>query len=196
MKILAIYSSPRIPGNSTYLLDFFLNYLKSKKTDFKIKKIKKMYLYALNFKGCKGCNHCATSQVCILKDDFSKKILPELNNSNLLLISFPVYFYSHPSGLQKFFERFQIFWLNKKKVRFKNSIKGVLLGIGGTRGKKLFDATQRSFKYVLSTINGVYLGGIFLRRVEKEKDLFLKKEEILKEIERLTMHFSEYKKTL
>ena len=168
MYLLAIHGSPRKNGNTEILLDSFLN---GAKNHFSIEKFR---LSELNYQPCIECGNCEITGECILKDDFQvlyKKII----QADILVVATPVFFYHHTSYVQAFFERFQVFWVRKNILHLPHPLnkkpKGILLSVGATKGKKLFEGMIRSFKYVLDTIYGVYLGGLFFREIEKKGEI-------------------------
>jgi multimeric flavodoxin WrbA len=175
MQLLAIHASPRSQGNSEIFLDAFLSTLNHQKI-----KTEKIKLTELKFSPCVECGGCEKDGTCILKDDLTE-VYPKILKANFLVVATPIFFYSHPSFLQAFFERFQAFWVSKYLLKApppSQKPKGILLALGATKGKKVFECLVRSFKYVLDTIDGEYIGGIFLRGIDK-------KGEILKHLEGL-----------
>ncbi len=178
MHILAIYGSPRKGGNSEVLLEHFLAPFENANSAL----IEKIRLYELNFSPCLECGECERNGSCKLKDDFFF-LYSKLLKVDLLVLSTPVFFYSHPAMVQAFFERLQPFWIRKnvfkEKLR-KVPLKGVLLCIGATRGEKLFDGIKRSFKYALSALDGELIGNVFVRGVEKKGEILGKKSALKK----------------
>jgi len=169
MYLLAIHGSPRKNGNSEILLDYFLKGINQELISFE-----KIRLFELNYQPCIECGECETTGECILDDDF-KEIYKKIWNADFLVVSTPIFFYSHTSYVQAFFERFQAFWARKYILKlphpFNKKPKGILLSLGGTKGKKLFEGVVRSFKYVLDTIYGIYLGGLFFRGIDKKGEI-------------------------
>jgi len=184
LYILAFCGSPRKGGNSDILLQKFLKVISSsltKKISWEI-----FYLYDLNFSPCLECGKCEKSGICILKDDFfclEKKIL----KADYIIIATPVFFYTHTSRTQAFFERFQVFWVRRYLLNiphpYKKSPRGILFSVAGTKGKKLFESTIRSFKYVMKSIYGEYYRGLFFRNVDKKGDI-LKVPDLYKKLEK------------
>lgn len=181
MYLLAFHGSPRSQGNSEILLDQFLEGVKSGGIVFE-----KIKLYELSFKPCLECGACETEGSCILEDDMNV-IYPKILEADFLVLSAPIFFYTLPSYVKAFFERFQVFWVQKKllkKTFTKKKTKGILFCVGATRGKKLFECAVRSFKYVLDTIEGLYMGGVFVRNVDRKGEI-LKHLQVLETVRRL-----------
>ncbi len=169
MYLLAIHGSPRKGGNTEILLDYFLKGLTNKNLFYE-----KIRLSELNYKPCIECGECEITGECVLKDDF-KELYPRILKADFLVIATPIFFYNHTSYVQAFFERFQTFWARKYILKLPHPLnktpKGILLSLGATKGKKLFEGVVRSFKYVLDTIYGIYIGGLFFRGIDKKGEI-------------------------
>ncbi len=169
MYLLAIHGSPRKNGNTEILLDSFLEGIKLSKINFE-----KIRLAELNYQPCIECGECEKTGECILNDDF-QEIYKKIIKADFLVIATPVFFYSHTSYVQAFFERFQAFWARKYLLNlphpFLKKPKGILISVGATKGGKIFESMIRCFKYVLDTIYGIYVGGIFFRKIEKKGEI-------------------------
>jgi len=88
MKILALHGSPRTQGNSSQLLNVFLDEAKS------LGAITSSYqLNTLQLKGCQACYSCrqpGKEKQCAVKDDM-QPILADLFTANLVVLTSPVY---------------------------------------------------------------------------------------------------------
>ncbi len=139
-KLLAIYSSPRVGGNSDLLLDNFVAGVKSPNWE-----ITRLYVRELNILPCIACGECEKSEQCPIKDDM-QAIYPLLLQADAVVVATPVYFYNVPAQLKALIDRCQLFWYKRKKpVLFKP---GYLIAVGGREGKSIFEGiflTIRSF---------------------------------------------------
>jgi len=166
--VLALHGSPRKSGNSELLLDYLISELEGQL------KVKKIRIYELNFSPCLECGVCEETGHCKFKDDFTA-LEADILLADYIILAVPVFFYSHPSKVQAFFERFQVFWVRKELLKLQRKPdkrpKGILIGVGATKGKRLFEASIRSFKYVLKTIDGEYFKGLFFRGVDKKGEV-------------------------
>lgn len=169
MYLLAIHGSPRKNGNTEVLLDSFLKGVQKSPITYE-----KIRLSELKYLPCIECGECEVKGECVLEDDL-KEIYPKILKADFLVVATPIFFYSHTSYVQAFFERFQAFWARKYILKlphpFNKNPKGILFSLGATKGKKLFEGLVRSFKYVLDTIYGIYIGGIFVRGVDKKGEI-------------------------
>lgn len=182
MKILAIHGSPRDGGNTEILLDAFIE--SAKKSNVEIEKIK---LYHLKFSPCIECGECDHLGECVLRDDMTW-LYDKYLEADLLVVATPIFFYSHTSMVQAFFERFQAFWARKYRLNLPHpkgkNPKGILLSLGATKGKKLFEALVRTFKFVMDAGWGTYVGGLFFRGIDKKGEI-LDHSEILEKAKTL-----------
>ena len=143
-KLLAIYSSPRVGGNSDLLLDNFVAGVKSPNWE-----ITRLYVRELNILPCIACGECEKSEQCPIKDDM-QAIYPLLLQADAVVVATPVYFYNVPAQLKALIDRCQLFWYKRKKpVSFKP---GYLIAVGGREGKSIFEGiflTIKSFFWTL-----------------------------------------------
>ncbi|PMP68686.1 MAG: flavodoxin family protein [Thermodesulfobacterium geofontis] len=169
MYLLAIHGSPRKNGNTEILLDYFLKGINQEFISFE-----KIRLSELKYQPCIECGECETKGECVLEDDF-KELYYKIFKADFIVVATPIFFYSHTSYVHAFFERFQALWARKYILKlphpFNKKPKGILLGLGGTKGKKLFECVIRSFKYVLDAVYGIYLGGLFFRGIDKRGEI-------------------------
>jgi len=182
MYLLCFHGSPRKNGNSEILLDAFLNGVQKGKADFE-----KIKLSQLKFKPCIECGKCDTTGECVLSDDLTP-IYEKLFKADVIVIATPIFFCNPTSYVQAFFERFQALWIRRYKLNlphpFKKNPKGILLSVGATKGAKLFEGLVRSFRYVISTLYGSYVGGLFFRKIDYKGEI-LKYPEYLEKAEKL-----------
>ena len=100
MKVLVINGSPRGEnGNTMHLTRAFLE--GAKWTDAEIIDVCK-----LDIKGCIGCFTCWTKTPgeCVLKDDM-KNILPKIIAADVVIWSYPLYYFNVPGQLKIFIDR-------------------------------------------------------------------------------------------
>ncbi|MEZ0343933.1 MAG: flavodoxin family protein [Caldimicrobium sp.] len=169
MKILAIHGSPRDSGNTELLLNAFIEGLREGKVE-----IEKIKLYQLKFSPCIECGECDHLGECVLQDDMTW-LYDKYLDADFLVVATPIFFYSHTSMVQAFFERFQAFWARKYKLNlphpYGKTPKGILLSLGATKGKKLFESLVRTFKFVMDAGWGTYAGGLFFRGIDKKGEI-------------------------
>ena len=100
MKVLVINGSPRNERSNTLVLTrAFLE--GAGWTDAEIIDVSKLDIK--NCIGCFGCWH-KTPGECVISDDM-RDILPKLVEADVVILSFPLYYYSLPGALKTFFDR-------------------------------------------------------------------------------------------
>jgi multimeric flavodoxin WrbA len=110
MKFYLVNSSPRKKYNTSQLLDKVAegikDTLKDKVADVQIEKI---YLYDLNYTGCRSCFLCKQKEgpfygTCPVNDDI-KDILADMRTCDGIVLGAPVYFADINGMLRSFVER-------------------------------------------------------------------------------------------
>ncbi len=104
MKILALKGSPRENGNSTIMLNRFLE--GCEESGGEIKSIKPR---DLDIKPCAGCLRCNLIRRCSLRGDDWEQLSNDILDADIIAISSPVYFFNFPSELKGIIDRFRSF---------------------------------------------------------------------------------------
>ena len=169
-KVLGIYGSPRKKGNTALLLDDFLRGARDAGAE-----ITKIYPIDLTFRACIECRQCEKLGHCVLKDDM-QKIYPLLEESDVIVLASPIYFYNVSAYAKAMIDRCQAFWarryvLKQKVGAGKDKRKGFFISTGGSRGKKLFDGAIMTMKYFYDALDVKYAGELVFRGIENIEDL-------------------------
>ena len=111
MKIIAINGSPRKNWNTDTLLKNVLDGAASAGAETEM-----VYLYDLNFKGCRSCLACKLRKEprpnrCILRDDLTA-VLDRVHEADAVVLGSPIYFSEVTGEMRSFFERFLFQYLN------------------------------------------------------------------------------------
>ena len=128
MKVLAIYGSPRLKGNTAQMMDAALSVFPEEA------EIHKVFLGELNFSGCGPCRECKTTGNCVINDDM-QAVFKEILWAEIILMGSPSHFSDVSVDIKKLMERT---WWMKGQLRNK---------IGG------YVVTGR--RYIESTINTI-----------------------------------------
>jgi multimeric flavodoxin WrbA len=146
--VLAFYCSPRRAGNTDLLLDHFLEGVQESggRTD-------RIYVRRLNVQPCIACGGCDDDGHCILSDDMDH-LYPKLIETRRLVIAAPIYFYGMPGKSKGLIDRTQALW---NRVRIDPGLRrpdgrGFFIGLGGTKGRDLFDGVLLTMKYLFNAI--------------------------------------------
>lgn len=154
MKLLAIYGSPRVQGNSDLLLDSFL-----KGAEISGCQITRLYVRDLNISPCTACSECENTGKCPLQDDM-QMVYPLLLNTDILVVATPVYFYGVPSQMKALIDRCQLIWHKNKGKKPPFLKPGYLISVGGSKGQHAFDGVILTIKYFFLSL-GVKLEEIW-----------------------------------
>ncbi|MBU1344411.1 MAG: flavodoxin family protein [Proteobacteria bacterium] len=101
MKIVHIAGSPRKKGNSMQIAERILTMAQEKGA-----RILNYHLNSMSYKGCQGCYSCkGKTDRCVLKDDLTG-LLDNLYDTDVFIVSSPVYFGEITGQLKTAFDRF------------------------------------------------------------------------------------------
>jgi len=178
-RLLAVYGSPRKGGNSSVLLDYFLEGAKDSSCE-----IERVHLRDLHFSYCTECGSCEKTGVCVIKDDM-EPLYDKLLNYERIVISCPVFFLGPPAITKAFLDRAQALW-NRKYILGINPVpegmqkKGFLLSVCGFKGSEhLFLCNRTIIKAVYTSCGFSYAGELFYSGIDHYGDM--KKRENAKE---------------
>ena len=103
MNVLSILASPRNHGNTSVILDEYLEGVKSLTPSPHIETI---YLQSKNIQHCKGCNACQKSRQspCVIEDDMTE-IRNSVEKADVLIFATPVYVFNMTGQLKTFLDR-------------------------------------------------------------------------------------------
>ncbi|MFK4785182.1 flavodoxin family protein [Fusobacterium sp. MFO224] len=99
MKVLGIIGSFRKNGNTDILVNKVLDGIKSCGIE-----TESIYLSDFDFKDCIGCEGCAKTNKCVIKDEM-QKIYKLLEESDGIVLGSPTYFYNVTADIKKFLDR-------------------------------------------------------------------------------------------
>ena len=113
MKILALVGSPRLGGNTDFLVDQALK--EAAKLGAQIEKI---VLSQYSVAPCLGHDDCGSFESCIQKDDMSW-ILNKFCEADGIILATPVYYYSVTAQMKAFMDRNYFLYMHNRKSRAK-----------------------------------------------------------------------------
>jgi len=99
LKILSINGSRRKKGNTEFLIQSILT--PAQKGGAQIESI---FLGDYQIGACTGCEGCASSWECVIRDDFAQ-IVKKLDEADGLVLASPTYWYSVTSDMKRFIDR-------------------------------------------------------------------------------------------
>jgi multimeric flavodoxin WrbA len=152
-KVLGLLGSPRDGGNTDMLLDQALAGAADAGAE-----TTKLKLGELRISGCIECNDCYAAGECSTDDDMSL-VYEAIEAADRFIIASPIFFMGLPAQLKAAIDRCQRYWalkyvLKEDFPRRPGAMKryGSYIGVGGTRGKTLFDGTILTLKYFFDAI--------------------------------------------
>lgn len=170
-KIVAIYGSPRRKGNTATLLKKAVEGARDSNAD-----VEEIVLRDLKMSPCLEIYGCKNDGECRLKDDFQKARDQILASKGLMLAS-PVFFYTVSAHTKILMDRCQSLWVKKywiDKPRPDQPIqprKGLFIGAGATKGKKLFDGILLTLKYFFDVMDMELWKALLYRGLDFEGDV-------------------------
>ncbi|MBC2716072.1 MAG: flavin reductase [Desulfobacteraceae bacterium] len=188
MFVLGLQGSPRKKGNTNYLLSAFLDEAQKRGAETLA-----IHVPDKNIKPCIGCANCERKGFCSIKDDdMTKEIFGLIRRADVVVAATPIYFYNATAQLKALIDRSQTLWSRKYKLGLTDpgrpDRKGILLAVGATSGKNLFEGMILTAKYFFDAIGADFHGKLTYRRIEDFGDMEKHEtvmEDIKKEVDRL-----------
>jgi len=167
LKILGIMGSPRIKSNTDLLLDEALKGARSRQAG-----VEKIIVDKLKISACREYYGCLRDGNCVIKDDMDD-IYPKLIAADGIIVASPIFFYTVSAQLLTLISRSQALWARKYVLKeTPDSVKkGAFIGVGATRGEKLFDGSILTMKYFFEAINAEYVDNLLLRGIDKRAEI-------------------------
>ncbi len=154
MRVIGILGSPRRGGNTEVLLDRALDGAAEAGAD-----IEKIVLCDYNISGCLECNDCFVTGECSIADDMDD-IYRALERADRIIFASPMFFMGVTAQAKAAIDRCQCYWALKYVLRedFPREEKaparyGILISVGGTKGKNLFEGSILTLKYFFDAIS-------------------------------------------
>ncbi len=178
-KIVAIYGSPRKKGNTSLLLDNFLEgAVEANGLSGKDLKINKIVVRDLNISPCRGCGNCSKTGKCIVNDDM-QQAYKELIEADFLAVASPVFFTTVSGYLKALIDRCQRFWSLKyehKRKIIKKDRKGVFISTAGSASRSIFDCPRKVIRSFFDVLYVDYLCDFVFNNVDSPGDILRDKE--------------------
>ena len=168
MKVLGIMGSPRPGGNTDLLLDEALRGAESQGAQ-----AEKLVVDELKISPCKEHYGCLRDGNCVIRDDM-EGVYPRLLGADVVIVASPIFFYSLPGQLKSFIDRCQVTWVRKyvlKQALGSPGRRGAFIGVGATRGTRLFDGSVLVVKYFFSAIGVSYSDELLVRGVDQKAEI-------------------------
>ncbi len=154
-SVLGLFGSPRKGGNTDILLEEFLRGCAERGAV-----CERIRLSGLRVGGCRGCGGCEKTGQCVVEDDM-QSVYEALERSDRIVMAAPIYFYNVPAQTKAVIDRTQALW-TRKYLRQERAgqppgqrpdRRGFFIGVGATRGKRLFDGTIQTMRYFFDAVD-------------------------------------------
>lgn len=122
MKVVGIVGSPRIGGNTEFLMRTALDELELRSIE-----VEMIHLGEKDISGCRGCMKCP--EICIIQDDMIE-LYPVIEQADGIIVGSSTYFGQVTAQLKAFMDRSVFLW--RKNMALRNKI-GATLTAGGIR---------------------------------------------------------------
>lgn len=165
MFVLGLQGSPRKKGNSVYLLNRFLAECENKGARTQV-----IHMDGLGIQPCRELVVCEKKGFCPIKDDMEPRIYGLIRKADVVVLASPVFFYNVSAQAKILIDRCQMFWGRRYKMRLADpdagSRQGVLLAVGASGGKKLFDGVNLTAHYFFDAISARFAESLTYKKVE------------------------------
>ena len=180
IRIVAVYGSPRRKGNTSLLLKKAVQGARETGAE-----VEEVVLRDLEISPCLEIYGCKGTGRCVIQDDF-QRVLDQIQASEGIMLASPIFFYAVSAHAKMLIERCQSLWVKKywiDKVPYgqrKPERKGLIMSVGATKGKKLFDGALLTIKYFFDVLDTELWKALLHRGLDFEGDV-LKHPEFLEE---------------
>lgn len=148
-NIQIFIGSPRKKGNTSYLVQKFINSL-SGKLQAEIN-----FLYDLNIQPCTDCRNCKKGNlVCTVQDEM-QGLYEKIDQSDVLIFATPIYWFGPSAQMKLLIDRLRPYYGNK---RLKGKKAALILPAG--TGEADCDLTIEMFKRTFNALEIEYLGAV------------------------------------
>ena len=169
MFILGLQGSPRKNGNSSILLASFL--AEAERLGARTYNLE---ITDKRITPCQECGICEREGFCSISDDM-QEIYPLLWKADIIVMATPVFFYGAPAQLKALIDRSQTLWSRRYTHKLTDPgrkwRRGLLLALGATRGKNLFEGITLTAKYFFDAVGAAFDGSLTYRQIEGPGDI-------------------------
>lgn len=157
MKILVLNGSPKINGNTSFLIKNFKT--GAENVGHKVEVIQ---VSGLSIRPCIGCSYCRNdgNGTCVFKDDMAM-VFEKANEADLIVFASPVYYWGFSGQLQSLISRFY-------SVRRPNAKKYALVLTADSKGA--FDSVRTQFDSIVNYFKGELVGTLTSFGVENKSE--------------------------
>lgn len=170
-KIVAIYGSPRRRGNTALLLSEAVAGARESGA-----RVEEIVLRDCKISPCLEIYGCKQDGECVIKDDF-QGVRDSILHADGVMLATPIFFYTVSAHVKMLMDRCQSLWVSKYWVegvvpgKQEPHRKGLLISVGATSGKRLFDGTLLTVKYFFDVLDASLWDSLLYRGLDFEGDV-------------------------
>ena len=171
MKVLGLAGSARRGGNTESLLDWCLGAARDAGAV-----VVKYSLCDLDLRGCRACDACRHTGVCIQKDDM-ETLYPHLRTADSIVIACPIYFQGMPAVPKMVVDRCQPFWAMKYVMKQPlvepgaPTRLGAFLSCSGTKLSHAFDGSSLVIKTLWNVLEVASVGEVLCPGIDAKGEI-------------------------
>lgn len=171
IKVMALYGSPRINGNTELIMNELLQGVESEGGE-----VDRLYIREHRIAPCRECLSCFKNGQCAIADEM-QQIYPRLLAADIVVLASPIFFYGVTAGAKALIDRAQALWARRyvlKDPAFGEGGKkrlGFFISVGGTKGQRMFEGAILTVKYFFDAFNASYGGELLFRKVDAKGDI-------------------------
>jgi len=168
VTVLGLAGSARRGGNTETLLDWCLEAAREEGAV-----VVKIALSDLDLHGCRACDACRKTGVCIQKDDMNV-LYPYLRTSESIVIAAPTYFQGMPATPKMVVDRCQPLWVLKYVLKQPIAKPGApqrlggFLSCGGMTSMQGFEGAKRVLHALWNTLDVKSAGEVLCPGVDEK----------------------------
>jgi hypothetical protein len=171
VTVLGLAGSARRDGNTETLLDWCLDAARDAGAE-----VVKFRLRELDLHGCRACDACRHTGVCIQKDDM-ELLYPHLRNADSIVMAAPIYFQGMPAVPKMVVDRCQPFWalkyvMKQALVEPGRPLRlGAFLSCSGTTLSHAFEGSSLVMKTVWNVLQVTSAGEVLCPGVDMKGEI-------------------------
>jgi len=169
MFVIGLQGSPRDKGNTSALLSEFLSEAERLGAH-----TQRLDVARMNISPCLECGTCDEKGYCPIDDDM-QQIYPLLRSADIIVMATPIFFYGPTAQIKACIDRSQALWARRYTHNLSDPgrkwRRGLLLALGATKGKNLFEGTELTAKYFYDAVGASFEGSLGYRKIEDSGDI-------------------------
>ncbi len=168
--VLLVSCSPRRGGNSDYAVSLMERSM--------VVPFRSLRLADAGIRPCSSCLFCSCHPgKCVLDTpgDGAGELFRAMGQAELCILVSPIYFYHIPAQAKAWVDRAQRFWSCGEKPG-KGGIMTAVLLAARTRGEKLFEGAERTFRFMAQTLGMEWRAALTIYGVDGPNDLAANQE--------------------